>query len=134
MLCGTLCGCASEEKFEEDPIKANLRQISKAYWMHLGYHDTPPKEKDLRGDVQSLSELDMGRPAAEAMISPRDNQPIVVVYGAGKNTPADAILAYEQQGAEGTRWVVTMAQDIKELSDADFKKAKFANNHKPGNK
>jgi hypothetical protein len=127
-----LSGCAAEsELFEEDPIKAHLRQISKAYWTHLGYHDVPPKPENLRQDVQGLYELGLGRPADEALISPRDQQPIVIIYGADSTTPGNAILAYERAGANGTRWVVTMAQEIKELPEAEFLKSTFAKGHKP---
>ena len=131
-LVWVLPGCqAKSDMFEEEPIKANLRQINKTYWTHLGYHGTPPKPEDLRNDVEGLHALDMGRPADEAMVSPRDNQPFVIIYGADDTTPKNAILAYEQQGAGGTRWVVTMDQDIKELTDDEFKKATFAKGHKP---
>jgi hypothetical protein len=129
VLC--LPGCKGEEKFEEEPIKANLRQINKAYWTHLGYHDVPPKPENLRQDVEGLHSLDMGRPADEALISPRDKQPIVIIYGADNTTPSEAILAYEKEGADGTRWIVTMGQDIRELSNEEFAKAKFAKGHKP---
>jgi hypothetical protein len=126
-----IVGCSEAEKFEEEPIKANLRQINKAYWTHLGYHDVPPKPENLRQDVEGLHALDMGRPADEALVSPRDNQPIVIIYAADKKTPGQAILAYEQQGAEGTRWVVTMNQQIKRLTNEEFAKAVFAKGHKP---
>ncbi len=128
----SLMGCqAKSDMFEEEPIKANLRQINKAYWTHLGYHDVPPKPENLRQDVQGLHALDMGRPADEAFVSPRDQQPLVIIYGADKTTPAHAILAYEKQGVDGTRWVVTMSQDIKELKNEEFAKAIFAKGHKP---
>src|SRR5688572_23498077 len=126
LLALSLAGCKAEEKFEEEPIKANLRQINKAYWTHLGYHDVPPQPENLRQDVEGLHSLDMGRPADEALISPRDKQPIVIIYGADNKTPRQAILAYEKEGADGTRWVVTMGQDIRELSNEEFAKAQFA--------
>ena len=131
LSCLALAGCSAEERFEEEPIKAHLRQINKAYWTHLGYHDVPPKPENLRQDVEGLHALDMGAPADQALVSPRDKQPFVIVYGADKTTPADAILAYEKVGAEGTRWVVTMSQDIKEMPNDEFKKATFPKGHEP---
>jgi hypothetical protein len=127
-----LTGCQTKnEMFEEEPIKANLRQISKAYWAHLGYHQKPPSPEDLRGDVQGLHALEMGRPADEAMVSPRDKQPLVIVYGANLSTPTDAILAYEKEGVDGKRYVVTMRQEIKEVTEEEFAKATFPRGHKP---
>jgi hypothetical protein len=133
LLCGlTLSGCSKPpDKFVEDPIKANLRGINKAYWTHLGYHDTPPEPQNLRIDLDGLNALDMGPSADEALVSPRDKLPIVVIFGADKTTPGNAILAYEKKGVDGTRWVVTMSQEIKELRNEEFEKALFAKGHKP---
>ena len=131
LILVVLTGCQAEETFEEEPIKANLRQISKAYWTHLGYHDVPPKPENLKQDVEGLHSLGMGSPADVAMISPRDQQPIVIIYGADNKTSGDEILAYEKVGADGTRWVVTMSQNIHELSNEEFAKARFAKGHKP---
>lgn len=129
--CLMFAGCKAEEKFEEEPIKANLRQINKAYWAYLGFYDRPPDEETLRKDVEGLHAMDLGAPAAEAMVSPRDHQPIVIVYGTDRTAPAHAILAYEKEGVNGTRWVVTISQDIKEMTEDEFKKATFPKGHKP---
>ena len=132
LVAAGLAGCQSEpDMFQEEEVKANLRQINKAYWAHLGYHQRPPTPEELRIGVQTFHDLDMGRPADEAFMSPRDKQPFVIVYGAGDAERPDAILAYEQQGAEGTRWVITMSQEMKQLTEEEFKKAVFAKNHKP---
>jgi hypothetical protein len=132
LLAALLLGCQTKsDTFEEEPVKANLRQISKAYSTYLGYHNRPPDPEQLRSAVEDLHRLQMGRPAEEAMVSPRDKQPFVIIYGAGGSDPTGSILAYEAQGAEGTRWVVTMIQDIKPLTNEEFKKATFANKHKP---
>jgi hypothetical protein len=73
----------------------------------------------------------MGVPPEEALVSPRDNQPIVIIMGANDNDGASSILAYEKTGAEGTRWVVTMGGEAKKLPNEEFSKATFAKGHKP---
>jgi hypothetical protein len=126
-----LSGCASEETFQEEPVKAHLRQICKAYFMHINFHRRPPNAQQLPAVMDDLHKLDMGAPAEKALVSPRDKQPFVIIYGADVTEPSSSILAYEQQGADDGRWVVLMNAEIKLLSKDEFSKATFAHDHKP---
>jgi hypothetical protein len=133
--CSTLllAGCSSSDNYEEEPVKAHLRQINKAYSMVLGYNNRPPKDMDeLKTVMNDLHRLDMGAPVEEALVSPRDKKPYVIIMNADGSDPPEAILAYEQDGVDGSRWVVTMVSDINLLSEEEFKSATFAKNHKPG--
>jgi hypothetical protein len=126
-----LPGCAPAPDVDE-MVKANLMQIAKGYLMILSYNRRPPKDmEELRAAVNDLHRLDMGVPVDEALVSPRDKQPLVIVLGANSSDPGDSILAYEQEGLNGQRWIVTMGADVKQLPDAEFAKAKFPKNHKP---
>jgi hypothetical protein len=132
-LAGLLLpGCASEETFEEEPVKAHLRQICKSYFTHMDFHRRPPTADQMRSVVDDLHRLDMGAPADEALVSPRDKQPFVIIYGADVSEPPTSILAYEQQGADDSRWVLYMNGEIALLPEAEFSKATFAHNHTPG--
>lgn len=125
-------GC-SEPKFEEEPVKANLRLIGKAYFMIADYRKRPPKdEEELRTQLAELHTLQMGGPPAEVLVSPRDMQPIVIILGPGKLSDGSAnVLAYEKVGADNSRYVLMQNGDIQKLSNEDFAKASFFNNHKP---
>jgi hypothetical protein len=81
--------------------------------------------------MDDLHRLDMGAPPDESLVSPRDQQPFVILYGANVAEPPEAILAYEKNGADDSRWVLFMNGDIKLLTKDEFSDAKFANGHKP---
>jgi hypothetical protein len=124
--------CSSEPGFTEEPVKANLRTIHKAYWMIAGYHNRPPKDAvELNTSLTDLHALEMGGPPAEVLVSPRDNEPFVIVMTARPTEDSGAILAYEKKGTDNTRWVVTMGGDIKDIPSAEFAKQTFAGGHKP---
>lgn len=132
LLLAGVCGCSSNDTFDEEPVKANLRQINKAYWSVLGYTRRPPRDlEELKTTLNDLHRLDMGAPPEEALVSPRDKLPLVIIFGANESDPANAIMAYEKKGSENSRWVVMMGGDIAKLSDEEFSKATFAKNHKP---
>ena len=65
-----------------------------------------------------------------------DGQPLVVCWGVdlskrpawAKTTP---VLAYEKQGADGNRYVLTVVRSVELLSDKDFRTASFPPGH-PG--
>jgi hypothetical protein len=128
----TFCGC-SPRRFEEEPVKANLRSIAKAYWMILGFHNRPPRDLDeLRGTLADLHAVEMSDAPDKVLISPRDKQPFVIIVGAQPNAAeSTTILAYEKQGAGDTRYVLTTSGTIVEMSNEEFAKASFAENHKP---
>ncbi len=69
--------------------------------------------------------------------SARDGQPLIICWGVdvskhpawAKTTP---VLAYEKQGAEGTRYVLTVIRSVELLSDKEFREASFPPGHNPG--
>jgi hypothetical protein len=127
-----LPGCSSSERFEEEPVKAHLRQIARAHASIVSYSNRPIKDMDeMRASINDLHLLDLGAPPEEAMVSPRDHQPFEILLGAGPSEPGDAILAYEKEGVDGKRWVVTVGSELKMLTNEEFSKAKFVKDQKP---
>jgi hypothetical protein len=127
-----LVGCSSEPQFSEEPVKANLRTIGKAYWMIAGYHNRPPKDaEELQSSLTDIHNLEMGGPPAEVLVSPRDGEPFVIILKARPNEDSGAIFAYEKKGADNSRWVITMGGDIKNIPNEEFSKQTFAGGHKP---
>lgn len=59
----------------------------------------------------------------ELFVSPRDNQPFVIRYGTPPGVPGSMkdILAYEQVGARGTRFVLYSDPYVDEVSAAKWK-------------
>jgi hypothetical protein len=129
LVLAAVLGCSGEKLSSDDQVKTHLRQILMAYTSG----DTRPRDmEDLRSAINDMHIIDLAGPPDEVLISPRDKQPIIVILSADASDPLDAILAYEQQGADGKRYVATMGGDVKEMNDADFSQAKFAGKHKPG--
>ncbi len=133
LICAWLLSGCSSPRFEEDPVKANLRSIGKAYWTIVGFHNRPPRDlEELRSTLADLHAVEMGEAPDKVLISPRDKQPFVIILGAQPSaTESTTILAYEQQGADNTRYVLTTSGTILEMSNDEFAKASFAANHKP---
>ena len=88
--------------------------------------------EELRLAIRDLHALEMGLPPEVALVSPRDKQPFVIILGADNADSPDSIMVYEQQGADGKRYVLKRGATIEVLTDEEFSKAKFAKNHKPG--
>ncbi len=126
-----LSGCATDEPTEDDRVRAHLQQIVRAY---ASPEQRPRDMEQLRSSVSDMHAMGLGVPADQAMVSPRDNQPFVVIFEPDASATGDAILAYEQQGRDGKRWVVTMSGDIRLLADAEFSQATFAKKRPPTGK
>jgi hypothetical protein len=133
-LISTILGaCSAPETFTEEPTKANLRQIAKAYAIFESDKKRPPRDvAELSDILAGLHAINLGPPAEEVLQSPRDKRPFVIIYGSREDGDApEAILAYEEQGAEGSRWVLTRGGNLKVLTAEEFGKASFANKHSP---
>jgi len=87
---------------------------------------------EIREQLAHIHEAGLGRDPDEVLRSPRDGQPFVVITGVDfDSTAKTTIWAYEQQGADGKRYVMTLSRDVKQVPDEDFPKATFAKGHKP---
>ena len=106
--------------------------INNAYLQFLHTHKQPPKSwADLKPLLATTENAD------QPWCSARDGQPLVVCWGAnvtkwhdwGQKTP---VLAYEKQGADGKRYVLTAVGSVELLADEDFHEASFPPGQKPG--
>src|SRR5262249_53852929 len=123
-------GCSSGPAKPEDPSMRNLRKIAQAYELANEMRGRPPRGgEELRGFLKELGEKG---DSDQILRSPRDGQPYVIIFGATLDVAAPAtVLAYEQHGAGGTRYVLTVARDVKQMGEDEFAKASFAKGHKP---
>lgn len=125
-----LAGCSSKPVPQEDRAAFNLRKIAQAYELATDLRRRPPRNvEDLQRQFKELGET--GDPD-QLLRSPRDGQLFVILYGADFDADArDTVLAYEKDGAEGTRYVLTLARVVKQLKNEEFARATFAKDHKP---
>jgi hypothetical protein len=115
-----------------DPTHDKLMKIGMAYMRFVSNRKQPPQEwADLRPILAEMENAD------EPWRSARDGQPLVVCWGVdlskrpdwAKTTP---VLAYEKQGSNGSRYVLTVVRSVELLSDKDFREASFPPGHNPG--
>jgi len=72
-----------------------------------------------------LATLTANRDADSLFISPRDGKPYVVLYGRSKGPPGPGgapVVAYEQEGRGGRRFVASSMGAIEEVDDAAFRR------------
>jgi hypothetical protein len=121
LACAALAGCARAPLpavKQEDT--ANLSTIGLAYNRATDKLGRPPK--DLEELKPFLKEL--GDPEA-ILRSPHDGQPYVILFGRNirkADVMPPPIIVYEQQGANGTRYVLT-TMGVRPMSDEEFQKA-----------
>ncbi len=115
-----------------DPTHEKLMKIGMAYARFSANRKRPPQAwADLRPILAETENAD------GPWCSARDGQPLVVCWGVdlskrpawAKTTP---VLAYEKQGADGSRYVLTAVRNVELLSDKDFREASFPPGHDPG--
>jgi hypothetical protein len=126
----SLTGCSSKPPPKrEDTAAINLRKIVQGYDLAEDrLHRGPRDEEELK---RFLVQTDMTIDPEQVLRSPRDGQPYVVIYGARLDPYGRDIIAYEQEGADGNRYVITLSRDVRLLTADEFARASFARGHKP---
>jgi hypothetical protein len=115
-----LTGCGAQPTTA--PTEISLRKLASYYGMFISTHkgQAPANETELRGFIVGKT------PDADLdglFRSARDGQPYVVVYlGKAKVAPS-SVIAYEKDGQAGKRFVAFGATEVRELDEAELKKA-----------
>ncbi len=132
-LC--LSGCSSAPIVVEkplDPTAGNLLRIGAAYMQFCAQNNRPPSGvKDIQPALTKAGGSD------QTLQSTHDGQPLVICWGVdvikgapwAKSTP---VLAYEKQGADGIRNVLTTMGNVQAMSEQEFREASFPPGHTPG--
>ncbi len=121
-------GCGSEPEKVQQP-ENTLFAIQKAYTDAYRKLRRPPQNlQELAPFLSEYGEVN------EMMTSPNDGKPIVVIWGTNpeaERTTNPLVIAYEQEGVDGLRFVFT-SMGTQQMSDEDFANANFPDGHKPG--
>jgi hypothetical protein len=115
-----LAGCsAAPPPRKENPDTTNLRRIYQAFRLCEDFKQRGPlDEAELK---KWLGELGESATPDEMLISRRDGRPFVIYYGHSLDPAAgDFLLVHEKDGAEGKRYVLTLAGKVTSLADAEF--------------
>jgi len=105
--------------------ESNLRLVAVLYSQYSSAHagEAPRNADDFGTFVQSLGPGVLERAGLsgvdELLVSPRDGKQYAVKYKIG-NWPLDGAIAYEQVGADGTRYIAADLGGVTEISEADF--------------
>jgi hypothetical protein len=127
-----IAGCGSDEI--PDTAETRLYAIAEAYCnlQDMPGGKPPATLDELRTMLAEFHEAGMGRDPDLMLRSPRDGQPFVIILGQHVSLQGgDAIWVYEQQGAEGTRYVMTLNRTVKQVPHENFAQASFVKGHKP---
>ena len=115
-------GCTGEGG-ERD--RADLNALSVYYLDYARSNRTPPaNEQVLRQYIEAVPvELRQQLNAEDVdslFVSPRDGKPYVVIYGEATRGEIPDVFAYEQDGADGKRWVARSLGYVREFEDGEF--------------
>jgi len=121
-----VCGCSSPKVVETQlPIaQERLLKLGQAYGQYCTQHKKPPaKPADLKAILGD----------ADAFISPDDGQPFHICWGIDFGKPANPplVVAYEKNGRDGRRYVLTTARNVLHMVEPEFRTANFPPGHHP---
>ena len=117
-------GCSKPLEVQEAPlIHTRIRNLASLCGTYAARHKKRPANiEELKAWVKKMSQAERSELRIEdpdnAFVSPRDNQPFVLVKPA---SPRD-IMAYEKTGEGGKHYVVTATGGVIELDDAELKR------------
>lgn len=140
LACGVVVavalGCAKDEapKIERPPVEDALLWIRQAYVMTHTAAGPPTDEETLRAGLaivlkdRQVEHLTVD----DALISPRDGKPFVIRMGTKtETTGSHTLLAYEQDGVDGKRYVLTAGLEIRKIGQAEFERDLAGQGPKP---
>ena len=132
-LAGAI-GCSPSQvvvRTKLEPAHEKLMRIGTAYYrFNIQYRKAPTRTADLRPFLKEFGDPD------ELLRSPRDGEPYRICWGVDLQVPqpwarSTGVLAYEQRGAEGKRYVLTTAQSVVLMTDEEWRRADFPPGHQP---
>ena len=129
-------GCGGSTASSPPEAVKDFQEIARAYDMIVAGKNRPPKTVDeLREILLELHTYHTVGDPAEALRSSRDGEQYVIVMGVNFGAVVSGdILAYEKKGKEGKRFVLRLSRNVDEVTDEEFARSTFANQHQPEGK
>ena len=131
-LASCLClatGCSENQSAERE--QSNLKPLAVFYGQYLGQHrgQPPGGEQEFKNFLQTLGKDRLAsmqvKSVDELFVSPRDGKPYVILYGPVANTgaglPSMTVIAYEQGGKGGKRFIARSTAAVEEVDETKFK-------------
>jgi len=129
LFCALPLGCGGQSESRQREESA-LKPLALFYGQFTGRHQgqPPASEAEFKEFVRSLSSEALARfnitDPESLFVSSRDGQPYVVIYGPSSGPPGPAgspVIAYEQVGVRGKRFVASSLGAVEEVDEARFK-------------
>ncbi len=127
LVLALLPGCRGEVKpREQSPAEVSLQKLAGAWTEFASGQGRPPADVDDLKDWARRRSVEfriaLGIEDVEtAFVSPRDQQPYVLVPPSDAAGGPDAIVACERSGVAGRRLVVNALGNVWEMSEADLR-------------
>jgi hypothetical protein len=125
----SLGGCSENQSAERE--QSNLKPLSVFYGQYVGQHrgQLPPNEQEFKKYLQTIKKERLAsmqvKSVDELLVSSRDGKPYVIIYApplkSGAEPPSTTVVAYEQEGKGGTRFIARLLGAIEEVDEAKFK-------------
>lgn len=129
LACCVAVGCGyTEAKISQET--SNLKPLTVLYGQYVGQHrgQPPASEAEFKAYIKSLNAevlQSLGAKDAESLfISSRDMKPYVIIYGPASGPPGPAgqpVIAYEQEGVGGKRYVASNLGAVEEVDETRFR-------------
>jgi len=127
LACSFLVGCGGSSPTREPIERSNLKPLAVLYGKFIARNRgiPPANEAEFKKYVETDGRdtiADLGVTNLEGLfVSPRDQKPYVVLYGDPSNRANGELIAYEQEGVEGTRLVVDSLAIVREVNEEQFR-------------
>ena len=125
----TLSGCSQPAEVPQEEPVVHLKALSVLYGRYVGSHrgQSPPSEEAFKKYIAALPKGELESLKVENIdsifVSPRDNQPYKVKYNIPLPPPGPdgaPVVAYEQTGEGGERYVATSLGEVQLVDQAKF--------------
>jgi hypothetical protein len=127
-------GCSASEVVVHAKLDATheqLMHVGAAYSRYIEKYEKPPRNVDhLRPFLKEFGDPDL------LLRSPHDRERFVICWGIDLSSPlpwakSTPVLAYEKNGVDGKRYVLTTVRSVSLMNDEDFKSSSFPPGHSP---
>ena len=126
-LGGFAVGCGGGPKVvPQTKTESHLQTLAVLYGQYMGENrgKSPPDEATFKAYIKKLpADRLMGKTVDELFVSPRDNQPYVIIYNVVMGMPGidpPTVVAHEKTGTMGKRYVATGGGGVEEVDEARF--------------
>ena len=120
-LCVLAAGCTSKAYVPKGDEAEHLRQLAVGYMRYVTENKgkSPTSERQFK---QFLGSLGYDRAKIEGLfVSPRDAKPYVVAYNVPLTGATAVVVAHEQDGVDGTRYIAFDFGGVEMADEARFR-------------